>query len=167
MMASMNLLHQYNKTEDPYQFSKHVKLASTETCGGLAVVAGISGQKYMHHLGKTEEKNKDGEIALCINDFRKRKGIIRITWIMFELKLFRGRQKKYCTEVSESLQYPKEPKVGFRYGFISLSCHLEKKRSTLSIYKYGKFKSPDWKTYLFLDVLTDHYTVVTRHAKVL
>lgn len=166
-MASMNPLHQYNKTEDAQQFSKNVKLVSTETCGGLAVVAGISGQKHMQHLGKTEEKNKDGEIALCINDFRKRKGMVCIARIVFELKLFRGRQKKYCTEVSESLQYLKEPKVGFRHGFTSLSCHLEKKRSTFSIYKYGKFKSPDSKTYLLLDVLTDHYTVVTRHARVL
>lgn len=59
MVASIKLLHWCNKTEDPEQLSQNVKLTSTETCGGLAVVAGLSGWKYMHHLGKIEEKNKD------------------------------------------------------------------------------------------------------------
>lgn len=66
-------------------------MCSTETCGGLAVVAEISGWEYMHHLGKTEEKNKDDEIALCINNFRERKGTVYIRWTMFELKSFRER----------------------------------------------------------------------------
>lgn len=65
--------------------------------------------QYMHHLGKTEEKNKDDEIALCINNFREREGTVYIRWTMFELKSFRERQKKYCTEVSESLKYSSEP----------------------------------------------------------
>jgi len=29
-----------------------------------------------------------------------------------------------------------------------------------------KLKFSDWKTYLFLDVPTDHYTAVTRYARV-
>lgn len=54
----MKLLDWYNKTEDPKLLCQNAKLASTETCGGLAVAAGIIGWNYMHNLGKMEEKKK-------------------------------------------------------------------------------------------------------------
>ena len=74
MVASMKLLHWYNKTRGSR--TTESECVVPETWGGLAVVAEISGWKYVHHLGKIEEKNKDGEIALCINDFRERKGMV-------------------------------------------------------------------------------------------
>lgn len=37
---------------------QNAKLVNTDTCGGLAIVAGIIGWNYMHHLGKMEEKKK-------------------------------------------------------------------------------------------------------------
>lgn len=113
VVASTKLFHWYNKTEDPEELSWNVQYRA---CGGLAVMAGISGWKYMHHLGKIEDKNTDGEIALCINGFRERKGTVCIRWIMFELKSFREGRKKYCTEVSESLQYPREPGAWIQTG---------------------------------------------------
>lgn len=54
-------------------------------------MAEISGWKYKYHLGKVDEKNKDGEIVLHVNDFRERKWVVCIRCIMFELKLFRER----------------------------------------------------------------------------
>lgn len=83
-------------------------MCSRETCGGLAVMAGISGWKYMHHLGKIEDKNTDCEIALRINGFRERKGTVCIRWIMFELRSFREGRKNTVLKY-QSLQYPREP----------------------------------------------------------
>lgn len=52
------------------------KTANTDTCGELAVVAGIIGWNYLYNLGKMEEEKKYGETALYINDFRERKGMV-------------------------------------------------------------------------------------------
>lgn len=54
-------------------------------------MAGISGWKYKYHLRNVDEKYKDGEIVLHVNDFREIKGVVSIKCIMFELKLLRER----------------------------------------------------------------------------
>lgn len=37
---------------------QNAKLVNTDTCGGLAIVAGIIGWNYTHHLGNIEKKKK-------------------------------------------------------------------------------------------------------------
>lgn len=55
---------------------QNAKLANTDKCGRLEIVAGIIGWNYMHNLGRMEEKKKDGETAFYINYFRERKGMV-------------------------------------------------------------------------------------------